>query len=561
MRSIKPIKRSAINLRVIFSLALLIIFSYLLFKIAYKGDPLPPVVSASPAKDLIITPESGYHEFPVTVRIQNYTPGTVYSVDGSTPGLSSNFYTAPVIIKSSAVPNRLSFIPTSPRWFPPLETPERSALFFRASNLTVNGKLANQVSRLFLRSENQSALPVVSLTVNEDDFFSQQSGIYVLGERYEDKKYYMRHRLPLDTKWWYYPANYKNRGADSERPGFIEYIYKGKSVLVSTAGIRIRGNATRAFAQKSLTIDLGHAKKFSFFGDPMALTHSIVLRNGGNDWTRTMFRDELMQSIMSGFNLETQRYQPVILYINGEYWGVHNLRDHVDNEFLALKYKVPVDSITVLESPSVLKDGSEHLFWQFNRLLSEVRLKGCADTAVYAEVKREVDIENLTDYVIGNIYFANSDWPLNNCRFWRANTDSVKGKWRWILFDTDYGFGYTGPSAVTTDMFSQALRTSDLGVLLTGLLKNEDYRKYFTSRFRRHLETTFAPERVIRLIDGFEAGLAGEMPYHFERWRTQTSLAAWKKEVQVLRDFANQRHAVVSGQLDTYVKNNFTLQQ
>ncbi len=559
MKHIKPVRRHILSARAVLVLGVLIIGSFFLFSIVYKGDPLPPVVTASLNKELIISPESGYHVFPVRVKVENYTPGTVYTIDGSTPGLESNFYTTPLYFKRPVAPGKLSYIPTSPRWFPPLEDSERIATLFRASNLTANAKLANPVSRLFLQSAYRSELPIVSITVNENDLFSQQTGIYVLGERYEDKRYYIRHMLPLDSKWWDYPANYTNRGADSERPGQVEYIANGKSILTSHIGLRIRGNATRAFAQKSLTIDLGVPRQFSFFNDSARLTHSFVLRNGGNDWTKTMFRDELMQTLMTGFDLEIQRYQPVIVYINGEYWGIHNLRDHVDNEYLALKYSVPKDSVTILEMPVTLKDGNEASLNSFSQLLSEVRVKGCSDTSVFRKVNEQIDLENLTDFVIANIYFANSDWPANNCRFWRPDSGSTSGKWKWILFDTDYGFGYTGPNSIETDMFQKALYTSDMGVLMRGLFENDAYRDFFTERFRFHLKSTFKPERVIALINRFEHQLEDEMPHHLDRWRTLSSVDSWKREVNILRTFAQRRSEVVSRQLEKYSQKKFKL--
>ena len=74
-------------------------------------------------------------------------------------------------------------------------------------------------------------------------------------------------------------------------------------------------------------------------------------------------------------------------------------------------------------------------------------------------LKGEIDIENFIIYQVAQIYFDNTDWPGNNIKFWRPEN----GKWKWILYDTDFGFGIWGNNNYQNNTLSFALQSNGPG--------------------------------------------------------------------------------------------------
>jgi hypothetical protein len=166
------------------------------------------------------------------------------------------------------------------------------------------------------------------------------------------------------------------------------------------------------------------------------------------------------------------------------------------------------------------------------------------------------------DVVIANVYFCNSDWPNNNVRFWRCKEtiDSIDatpevqdGRWRWMLFDTDWGFGYTGKEDYQLNLLPKAARVGSIGIIFSGLLKNELFFNTFIKRFKFHLNHSFEKNKVISKINSFETKLAPEIEEHINRWRVIGSYSQWLENVRDLKIFASKRPAVQTQQLNEFI--------
>jgi hypothetical protein len=263
----------------------------------------------------------------------------------------------------------------------------------------------------------------------------------------------------------------------------------------------------------------------------------------------TFFRDALAQSLLVGTtNLDLQAYRPAIVFLNGEYWGIHNLRERMDGHYLAAKYQVEREDVVILEISGSIRDGDPGDQQHYSDMLKFLRSSDITNSEIYSVMTTLMDMENYIDYQVAQIYFGNTDWPFNNIQFWRYKTEEfnpnapygLDGRWRWMVYDTDYGFGLAEPP--DHDTLKWATSTDEWAtVLFRTLLKNPDFRTQFINRFADHLNSTFAPERVLGAIEPMKLGLEPEMAEHIHRWPYISSLRTWERNINVVRDFARRR--------------------
>jgi hypothetical protein len=165
--------------------------------------------------------------------------------------------------------------------------------------------------------------------------------------------------------------------------------------------------------------------------------------------------------------------------------------------------------------------------------------------ANYDKMMQWIDVNSFIDYFAAQIYFRNHDWPGNNIKFWRS--DEWDGRWRWILYDTDFGMGIWNSSPAENTL---ELATATNGpswpnppwstLMFRRLLENTGFRNQFVNRFTDLLNSSFLADRVIRAIDQKQNNIAPEIGSHLQRWNGGT-VSAWQTNVQVMRNFASSR--------------------
>ena len=191
----------------------------------------------------------------------------------------------------------------------------------------------------------ESTLPVVSLTSDPFNLWDENYGIYVMGPNAQ----------------WDFPYFGANFWEDWERPIHVElFESNGELGFSLDAGVKIFGGWSRGWPQKSLAIharpDYGTSEiNYQIFPDKEIDSFtSIVLRNSGNDWfggegSATMLRDGMHTSLMDNTGLDHQEYRPAVVYINGDYWGIHNLRERIDASYFEQKYGLPTNDYDFIE--------------------------------------------------------------------------------------------------------------------------------------------------------------------------------------------------------------------
>lgn len=403
-------------------------------------------------------------------------------------------------------------------------------------------------------------LPVVSLVIQEDAFFDYYDGIYVAGVDFDE----WRNRNRFAPASGFSPSNYTRRGEASEHPAHLEFFEKGseKAALGEQIGVRIHGGWTRSFPNKSLRLyarnKYGNTHlEHPFFGSSNSTAFKrLLLRNSGNDAPLTMFRDAAIQSIVNHMWFDTQDYLPVALFVNGEYWGIHNLRERYDKHYLERVYGVDGENLDILTQyvPEVKEGDATH----YQAMINYIEHNNLEDDAHYENVTTMMDVQNFADYNIAQIFAANTDWPGNNVDFWRLRTngyvDNTKyghdGRWRWLMYDTDFGFGFRESPApymhntlvyATHPSSNQPRNKPETTFLLRNLLKNEQFRHHFINRFADQLNSAFRPERTKSIIQELKQQIEPEIQQHIHRWKSPANYQQWLENVDVMLDFAEHR--------------------
>jgi hypothetical protein len=390
-------------------------------------------------------------------------------------------------------------------------------------------------SRTFLVSASHD-IPVVTLEADPLDFFDMQYGIYALGTSYD--------RAPPN-----YGANFWQDWERDIHFGFYET--DGTLGVEFNTGVQIFGGYTRSFEQKALAFyarsRYGVDKfEYSFFPDLNYKKFGhLVLRASGNDWMRTMFRDRAFTSIMAGSGLDYQAGRAVAVYLNGDYWGLYNLREKVNEDFLSAKHDVKKSQVTILEANAEVVEGSNE---EYLALIDYVSTTDPASPDFYAAVAEQMDIENFIAYQVLQIYIANDDWPERNIKFWKAPGT----KWRWILYDTDFGFGLYQRN-VSKNSIDYATAENAIGgsnpawstLLLRRLLQNSEFRAQFINYFADQLNSRFLPDNLSAVIGRLAEEIRTEIPLQDARWAGPRSNWNWDTEVNNLMAYANERPAYV----------------
>ncbi len=400
-------------------------------------------------------------------------------------------------------------------------------------------------------------LPVISISINENHLFDYETGIYTPGKVFDD----WRLNHPHDQANGGRPANYHRRGGEWEYPAHFTFFdtHSDRPDLSQDVGIRIHGAWTRSYPMKSLRIYARNAYgtstlDYPFFPNyPHDSFKRLILRNSGNDWDRTMFRDAMIQEVVRPLNVETQAHQPAVLFINGEYWGIHKIRERYDKHYILRVFGVEEESLDLLTHNGMIKEGGRV---HYINTLNYIRDNDMASDAHFRIVRNRIDMENFIDYQVANIFAANTDWPGNNIDFWRKQTFTYEpdnpfghdGRWRWLVYDTDFGFGLVGNGpnhhtlAFATEEGNTEWPNPDWSTfLLRNLLRNEQFRHDFINRFADLLNTRFQSDSVLAIIDAHQQVVQPQMPEHIHRWKQPSNMGSWNQHVATLRHFASNR--------------------
>lgn len=412
----------------------------------------------------VFTPDGGWFTSELSVAISNFDPTdkVFYSLDGSEPNDSSLLYTGESIklVKNTVL---------------------------RAKIYRDNFLPGNIRTRTFFINDS-SALPVFSISAKPEKLKnSNGNGMFDL------------------------------LFSDIRTPAGLEYFDSDKKlVFESRSEMRLFGHgAARAFGQPSIRLDerkfLGsQVFDYNFFGkNSLKEYETLRLRNSSGDWTQSFCRDILGCTLASRIPSQlSAKYQPVLSFINGSFFGLYNLREHIDEAYLSTKYNIPEDSINIMKNFVEVLSGSVNSFFKFFTELKNADLNTEAGVKL---VESNLDIKNMLDYTILSLYVSNYDWPGNNILIWQSG--SFDGRWRFVANDFDWSFNWDEyGSDPDNECIHTFLNIQDSGrtifhTLVNKLLTNRTYSNYFINKSADLMNSVFMPEPVIKLIDSLKANI------------------------------------------------------
>ncbi|WP_413533446.1 CotH kinase family protein [Empedobacter brevis] len=473
--------------------------------------------------------------------------------------LKSNLYSNSIqVYDRSNEENRISNISTSfqKNQYFPTEKMDKGFVV-RAKAYKDNKSYSETITNVYFINKAYT-LPVVSISVNDDALFGYEKGLFVAGKKFDDWR--LTNSTDIAGSWT--SANYWESGSSSEAPVNFIYLVDQKEKINQTVGVRNHGNGSRHFKNRSFRIyaksDYGKKDlKYKFFKDyDINKFKRLILRNSGQDTSLTLFRDAFAQKLNEHLNFDTQNYQPVVSFINGEYYGIYNLRERFDEKYLEEIYGIKEKEIDYIEQTHVVEASIGDLNF-YNETLNFFKNNDLSSNENYQKAVTYVDEINFSDYHIAQIFVANYDWPYNNNEFFRKRVSyspkaayGQDGRFRWLMKDLDVSFNgnqYWVPNSYTHNTLEQAISSNNyLGEkyenhILIGLLKNESFKNYFINRFSDLLNTTYKENHVINLINLMQNNIRQEMPKNIKRWNFINSMDDWEASVELMRKFARLR--------------------
>lgn len=354
----------------------------------------------------------------------------------------------------------------------------------------------------------------------------------------------------------------ENFWGDKEIPVNIELLEAGQKVsgFNENAGLAISGNATRTWPKKSVEITFrekyGKNKLdyvlFPEFPD-LKKFKSFKLRNNGNNYHFDYIRDMLASSITEGLGIDYQHGRASIVFYNGEYYGIHNIRESSNKNYYLAKYNLDGDQVDILNSSAESITGSPV---DFIALTNFLLTKSMTDEDV-AAVNEQMDLNNFINYYAAEIFANNRDWPGNNRKVWRGS--NPKTPWKWFMFDTDMAFDNT-QSSLTGNIFEFVTAANsgwpnnpEFTQHLRMLLKNKNFKAAFINQIATILCMNFSAERVVARMEKLNGAIAAEVARDQKRWSKNVSTMT--EHEGKIKTFATTRQDVVRSEM----KEHFAL--
>ena len=498
------------------------------------------VFSARAQNDTVVFSASGgFYEEVFALELNHIFPQyhIRYTTNGNRPTAQSQLYTEPLVMDSSLYsksdiytivdcPEDLFYLPDS----------VQHCIVIRAAVFDENDSCVSRVNTnsYFIRALgcDTHELPAISICADSLDLFDYEYGIMVPGIWFDT----------LDSLW---TGNYYQYGDEWERPMNVEFYELDNQGINQQAGLRTHGGNGRRFQQKGLKMyarqEYGKKRfKHRFFEmTPINSFKHLTLKPMCSSWTSAGFQDHLCNYIAhNGLDVESLASRPVVLFLNGEYWGIYFMHEKPDERYLEDHLDVDINACDIMGNWVDVVDHGDGT--DFMEMMAWLETADLTDSVDFDHLNSQIDISSFIDYQILELFIANVDWPTNNMRCWRERN----GKWRWFFFDGDAAL-----YATSFDVFANATYDGDeqwpasriSTLMFRRLLENESFVSRFEERFLELLASRFQASEIMpeyaRIVDQ----LRPEIPSQIARFSYPSDMISWGEGLWYMNWFIEHR--------------------
>ncbi len=412
--------------------------------------------------------------------------------------------------------------------------------------------LGNMKTETYFINEN-TTLPVISLSTDSINLWDFYKGIWVGGPDsllYQGANYYKGWRRY--AKFEFFENGIKQFGKDVSinNDG-------GSSIVYPKHTLRINFNHT-ALGNNKLNYALFPNEKPS-----ITSFKNIKLRNGGNVYGISylnggggiLYHDAIVQSFAKNLNkLGNAAYRPVIVYVNGAFWGLYEMRERQDEYFYATNYGAIEDSVKTYDRSGWAVD--QYLRW--DSIINYVHTAtNNTSNAFYNNVNNYFDEYNVHDYFATETHFMNTDWQgayQNNIKIWRDISVASDKKYRYTIYDFDYSFCNTYSENILNVLLNTAI-LSDQVKLFRSMMKNATYKKNFINRYADLINYYFQEDTVKNKYDLYNNQVQNEINRECARWTTNDP-SQWQSKFTAIKNCVDTRNTTARQQIDSLMVNS-----
>lgn len=494
-------------------------------------------------KNIVFSKPGGVYKnsFDLSITIDASGANIYYTTNGSTPTATSLPYTSPLKMDNSlySKENISQILVSSPNFYNPPDT--NTVLKCIVIRAAAFDSLGNQISEVETNSYfidelgiNHRNLAIVSVSSEYNDLFDYETGILVPGIFWDEN----------DPEW---TGNYYQRGREWEREIYVEFYESSDNAgFKQTAGLRAHGGASRQYPQKGIRLyarsDYGKSKfEYAVFEEKELLTYQrLVLKPISSSWSKAGIEDYITNIMALSTHLDAVAVRPVILYLNGEYWGIYMLQERTDERFVADNNKIDKDDIDIIEDWWGTADAGSNK--DFLALYSFIEENDLSVQSNYEIVSNWINIDNFINYQVFEIFISNYDWPANNMKCWKEQKEDAK--WKWIFFDGDAAL-----QNLNFDAYENALSTihqdqptnAQSTLFLRKLLENNDFSNRFFREMEKLLNEQLNYSNSKAIYQKIISLIGDEIQNQIERFEVPINYNHWSEATLSCNTFLTER--------------------
>lgn len=452
-----------------------------------------------------------------------------YTVNGSIPTDESFLYTEPLVLDEEyySKSDIYTIVDCIPSTYHVVED-VKHAIVIRAAAFDENGTCVSPVTThsFFIKTLgcDLHGLPVLSIAADSLDLFDYENGIFVPGVHYDLS----------DTTG---TGNYFMTGREWERRINMEFYESDNRGINQQCGLRTHGGASRWFQQKGMRLyareEYGKKRfKHRFFETTTLANfkHLNLHPFRCSNWRHTGGQEYLSQRVATQLDVDGLNVRQIVVFLNGEYWGIYTLEESPDERYLEDHYDVDLDLVNIIKYWGVLNYGNGTDWWSFRSWIENADLSQPTDSA---HAFSRMNVHSFIDYYLLEVYGANLDWPQNNVLLWQAENGEP---FRMMFFDGDGCFTRWYYNA--SDHAANAKGSS---LIINKFMGSEAFKVMLYERYSELRSSVFSNHALNAIWDDYRDLVEDEIPSQSNRFGFPRSVKRWQADMDSVRGFFTKR--------------------